>query len=285
VKLITELVKVALLLTIAVLLGFETGIFQKPLSTEPQSSNVSDVQPATQQNSRKEDLRGIMEHALVSLFKFPTSVRFQNTEFEYNRLFHDAGIKVDTSKELEMATLCGQYSAPNAMGVYGAFEPFYAEVSVNNTKRGITGELWFRNDGKIQQLIALDLNYPIDGEEDDFQKLYSKNCGEADKAYMGTFSSYEIGYEAMGVKHYVERIAKLSQYPDVAKTLPICMQTEASFEYCIAIEDCQRSETLESNREKFCSLRKKICSDDDSPKGCETKIMAAYKEKSSKKKE
>lgn len=284
-EVITELVKIALLLAIAVFLAIGTGIFQKPLSIEPMSSRVSDLKSTTRQNPRKEDLRKIMEHTLSSLFKFPQSVRFQNTKFEYKRLFHDAGVEVDTSKELEMATLCGHYSAQNAMGVYRAFEPFYAEVAVNNEKRGISGELWFSNDGKIQKLYSLDSKILLDGDEKEFKKLYSINCGEIDKAYMGAFSSYEIGYEAIGVKYYAEALDKLSQYPDIAKTLQTCMQAGASSGYCIAIEQCKRSVTLESDMNEFCSLRKEICSDDDSPKICEEKITAVYKEKSSKKKE
>jgi hypothetical protein len=284
VKSITELVKIVLLLIIAVFLGIGSGIFHKPTTIVPEPNSISDTKSSIPKKERKEDLKKIMEHTLSSLFKFPESVRFKNTNLVYKRLFHDAGINVDTSKELELATLCGHYSAQNAMGVYGAFERFYAAVAVNNEKRGISGELWFSNDGSIQKLYSLDSKVPLEGEEDEFNKLFLKNCGDIDKAHMGAFSGYEIGYEAIGVKYYSEALDKLSQYPDLANTIQICMQSGASTDYCIAIEQCQRFETLQNDMKEFCSIQKEICSDNNSPNVCEEKIIAVYKEKNSKNK-
>lgn len=287
-KIVIELVKIALLSAIAVFMGMSIGILQQPISSEtglnePSTTIELSEDSKSDSNQRKTDLRKIMEHSLSQIFKFPGSVRFRDVNYEYKRVFHDHGINVAPEKELEFATLCGQYSAQNAMAVYGPVRPFYAEVAVNNEEKGITGDIWLEIDGEIKKLISLDSSIAIDGDKDEFEKLYAKNCGSIDSAFMGVFSQYDIGYAALSVKYYLEELDKLSKYPEAKKSLTKCSNSGASHDYCIGSEICQRAKELDENMSEFCSLKKQVCTADDKPADCEAKLETAYKAKKSSK--
>lgn len=289
VKIVIELVKIALLSAIAVFMGMNVGILQKPISSEtglnkPSTTIELSEDSKSDSNQRKIDLRKIMEHSLSQMFKFPGSVRFQDANYEYKRVFHDHGINVAPEKELEFAALCGQYSAQNAMAVYGPVRPFYAEVAVNNEEKGITGDVWLEIDGEIKKLISLDSSIALDGDKDEFEKLYAKNCGNIDSAFMGVFSQYDIGYAALSVKYYLEELGKLSKYPEAKNSLIKCSNSGASHDYCIGSEICQRVKELDENMSEFCSLKKQICAANDKPADCEAKLETAYKAKKSSKK-
>lgn len=278
-KIITEFIKIALLAAIFILLGVSTYFLKKPMLSEPIANKDTVEEIALEPNQREHDLRKIMEHSLAKLFKFPESVKYQDTEFEYKRVFKDHGITVESEKELEFATLCGQYSVQNAMAVYGSFKPFYAEVAVNNQEKGVTGDLWLKIDGEIKKLISLDSTVSLDGDEEEFKKLYENNCGDMDKSYMGVFSQYNFGYDALSVKFYSEELDKLSKYPDAFESLQVCSNSAASHDYCIGTELCQRLKELDENMSEWCSMQKQVCLANDKPADCESKIKSAYKEK------
>lgn len=280
-KVITEVLKIVLLAAVVILLGMSVGILQKPISSESIFNSTASDKKSIESNQRERDLRKIMEYNLARLFKFPESVKFQNTKFRYERVFHDHGIEVAPGKELEFATLCGQYSAQNAMAVYGPFRPFYGEVAVNNEARGITADLWLKINGKIKKLISLDSVISLDGNEEEFKKLYAKNCGDINIANMGVFSQYKIGYDALAVKYYSKELDKLSKFPEAAESIHKCVTSGASHGYCIGVEQCQRIKELDDDMGKFCSLQKQVCLAGDITSDCESKIEAAYKEKKS----
>ncbi|MDZ7660847.1 hypothetical protein [Thiohalophilus sp.] len=287
-KIAIEFIKIALLSAIVIIMGMNIGILQTPTSSETgyKSSEEIDLSEdsKSQSNQRETDLRKIMEHSLSQLFKFPESVRFRNTNYEYMRVLNDHGISVAPEKELEFATLCGQYSAQNAMAVYGSARPFYAEVAVNNEEKGITGDVWLEIDGEIKKLISLDSTIALDGDKEEFEELYSKNCGDIRSAFMGVFGQYDIGYTALSVKHYIKELDKLSKYPGAKESLMECSNSDASHDYCIGAEICQRVKELDENMSKFCSIKKQVCSGNDKHADCEAKLEAAYKEKMPSKK-
>jgi len=289
VKVVIEFIKIALLSAIAILMGMNIGILQTPTSSEtgihkPSEKIELSEDSKSDSSQREADLRKIMEHSLSQLFKFPESVRFRNTNYEYRRVFNDHGINVAPEKELEFATLCGQYSAQNAMAVYGSARPFYAEVTVNNEEKGITGDVWLEIDGEIKKLISLDSSIALDGDKEEFEKLYAKKCGDIRSAFMGVFSQYDIGYAALSVKYYLEELDKLSKYPVAKESLMKCSNSDASHDYCIGAEICQRVKDLDENMSEFCSIKKQVCSGNDEHADCEEKLEAAYKEKKASKK-
>ncbi|WP_297893045.1 hypothetical protein [Shewanella sp.] len=288
-KVAIEFIKIALLSVIAIFMGMNIGILQTPISSETGMNKPSEAielseDSKSDSNQRETDLRKIMEHSLSQLFKFPGSVRFLDTNYEYRRVFNDHGINIAPEKELEFATLCGQYSAQNAMAVYGPVQPFYAEVAVNNEEKAITGDVWLEIDGEIKKLISLDSSIALDGDKDEFEKLYAKNCGDIGSAFMGVFSQYDIGYAALSVKYYLEELDKLLKYPEAKESLIECSNSDASHDYCIGAEICQRVKELDENMSEFCSIKKQVCSANDKYADCEAKLEAAYKEKKSSKK-
>ncbi|MBE0434042.1 hypothetical protein IBX73_11345 [candidate division WOR-3 bacterium] len=285
-KVAIEFAKIVLLLAIAAFMGMSVGVLQKPISNEAElnepSAEIKVSEDSTNNTEqRKNDLRKIMEHSLSQLFKYPGSVRFQDTNYQYKRLFYEHGINVTPEKELEFATLCGKYSAQNAMAVYGPLRPFYAEVAVNNEEKGITGDVWLEIDGEIKKLISLDSSFSLDGDKEEFEKLYANKCGDANSAFMGVFSQYDIGYAALSVKFYLEELDKLAKYPEAKESLRKCSNSGASHDYCIGAEICQRVKELDENMSEFCSLKKQVCSVDDKQADCEEKLETAYKAKKS----
>ncbi|WP_143751506.1 hypothetical protein [Marinobacter sp. LV10R520-4] len=285
-KLFIEFVKIALLLAIAIFLSMSIGLLQNPVLGQNELIESSTKIALTEvkkndANQRGNDLRKIMENSLAQPFNFPSSVIFQDTEYEYKRVFHDHGINILPEKELEFATLCGQYSASNAMAVYGALSPFYAEVSVNNAEKGITGEVWLEIDGKIKRLISLDSSSTLDGDLQEFKKLYAKNCGDINSSFMGKFSKYDIGFKAFFVKNNLEYLNKLSKYPDSKQSLQHCFDSGASGNYCIIAEACLRIKQLNKNTMESCSFRDKVCSVNDTGAECEEKLKTASETKKS----
>lgn len=281
-KVAIEFIKIALLSAIAIFMGMRIGIFQAPISSETGIDKPSEAFELSEgskrdSNQRETDLRKIMEHSLSQIFKFPGSVRFQNTNYEYRRVFNSHGINVAPEKEFEFATLCGQYSAPNAMAVYEPVRPFYAEVAVNNEEKGITGDVWLEIDGEVIKLISLDSSITLDGGKEEFEKLYKRNCGDIGSAFMGVFSQYEIGYAALAVKYYLEELDKLSKYPGAKDSLIECSNSDASNDYCIDAEICQRVKDLDENMSEFCSIKKQVCSSNDKHADCEAKLESAFK--------
>jgi len=263
-------------------MGVNVGLFQNPLSdnVELKESSVitepnKDLKTTLQQ--RENDLRKIMEHSLSQIFKFPGSVKFQDTQFMYNRVFHDHGINITPEKELEFATLCGQYSAQNAMAVYGKKSPFYAEIAVNNEEKGVTGNVWIEIDGEVKTLFSLDSSFTNNGDINEFKKLYAKNCGSADSAFMGIFNQYDIGYKAIAVKNYIEFLNKLSKYPESKNSLKKCSNSGASYDYCIVSEICKRVKDPEKSIGELCILKNKTCTVDDVCSICEEKLKIVRK--------
>ena len=280
-KMTTEFIKIALLIVIVVILSLpsSTNLSKKSIPGKDIANSDEDKELVSEENSRKHDLQKIMEYNLAKLFKFPESVRYENTRFEYKRLFKDNGINIALEKELEFATLCGHYSARNAMGVYGPSAPFYAEVAVSNKEKGITGDLWLEIDGEIKHLTSLDSSVYFDGDRTKFRELYEKNCKDADKAYMGEFIDYDIGYDALGIEQYFDYIDKISKYPGAQQSLKECVEAGALIVYCIGSELCRRPKEPDKVFSEFCAIKTKVCSTNDKPKECESKLKTAFEKK------
>lgn len=279
-RMVIELFKVVLLTCMVLLMAIIVGILPNPTAVKNHSDNQA-VEPDTVSvlqedvSQRESDLRKIMEHSLSHIFKFPESVKFQNSNYEYKRVFHNYGIKVAPEKELEYATLCGQYAASNAMGVYGELRPFYAEVAVNNEQKGITGEVWLDIGGEIKTLMTLDSSITVSGEQEEFEKLYSKNCANKDKEYMGAFSEYEDGYKAFSVKYYIDNLEQIKSHSGANESLISCTNTGATLDYCIGSEMCE----IEKETSEYCTFKKQVCLANDTDIICEEKLKLAYKNK------
>lgn len=142
-KIIIDLIKIALLSCIAIFLGMNFATTKKnatPAIEEINNSSKKVELGDSEKNLaiRKKDLRKILEHSLVQIFTYPESVKIINAKFTYNRL-NDYGVKVVPEKEVEFATLCGQYTAPTAMALNSAAQPFYGEIGVDNEKKLLKG--------------------------------------------------------------------------------------------------------------------------------------------------
>jgi|GEM_PF-3981567 len=281
-KVVAEVFKILLLGAITILLMVNVGILEKPKPIKS-AQNIAIIERSTaKSNQREHDLKKIIEHNLTKFFKFPGAVKFQNTKFDYKLVFKNHNINVEPENELEFSTMCGQYSASNAMGIYGAFEPFYAEIAVDNVEKGITGFIYLKIDGKIKKSLDLDSGLLIDEDEVNFKKLYSKNCGDTDKFYMGVFSEYEFNYDALDVGSFSEALDKLSKFPEATESINKCLETGGTHNYCITVEHCQWDE-LADNFKELCAIRKQVCVESDKPRVCELKIDSVYKEKESQK--
>jgi len=289
VNIVNEIVKVALLSAIVVFMAMNVDVLQKPKSNESVLNKAPKIVELNEEakgdfKQRENLLKKIMEHSVSQVFKFPGSVKFQDINFEYKRIFHDHGINIDTEKELEFASMCGQYSAQNAMAIYGPSRPFYGEIAVNNEEKGISGEVWIEFDGEIKKLISLDSTVMLDGDREEFEKLYKANCGDIDNLFMGVFSQYEIGYAALSVKYYLKELDNLSKYPEAKESLSKCTFSGASHDYCIGTEICKREKELDKVIAEFCALKNQVCSVKDKETDCEAKLETAYKAKKSSKK-
>jgi hypothetical protein len=289
-KAIAEVLKIALLLIIVVLLSINAGVLQNPVAhdlspSQPRNTAATRdraIEPSAMSPSQRErDLRKILEHSLAKNLKFPESIRFQGTKFQYNRVFGDHEIEVPLEKELERATLCGQYAAQNAMGVYGTYSPFYAEVGVDNSEKQITGDVWFKIDGELKKLLSLDSSVLMSADTEEFDRLYSKNCGQLDRAYMGEFNQYKIGYAALSATYLYEKIDKLSRYPGSLESLQSCLRSSASRDYCVFIEFCQKGRDVEEGMHEMCDLHRTVCLATDKPADCEAKMEVEFKKKKS----
>ncbi|WP_156897028.1 hypothetical protein [Ferrimonas kyonanensis] len=285
-KLALETIKILLLLAIAVLIGMGLLKGQDSSKVNLNKSSLAvkvNEEPTADAKQRENDLRKIMEHRLIHLFKFPENVKFQDTKYHYTRVYQDHGIKVVPEEELEFATLCGQYAAPNAMAVYGAMRPFYAEIAVNNESKGLTSEVWLDIDGDIKKLITSTAPITVDGDRTEFEERYSKYCGDTNTMFMGAFKEYEMGYTALTVKLDLMLMEDLVKHPGAEDSLRKCSSSGASYTFCVNSEYCKQEKQLGKSISEGCEAQHRLCQTLGNDAECEAMLAAANKtEKSTK---
>lgn len=280
---IIELVKIFLLGCIAIFMGMSIEVlpmpFQEKVDKDRHSSGMEiGGELKEDKKERAGDLRTIMEQSVAQLFRFPESIQFQSTNYRYTRVFQDNGINLPDEQEREYAVICGKYAVQNAVAVYSPFRRFYAEVSVNNEEKSIDGEVWLDIDGKIKKLLQLESKTMLDGDEGEFEKLFTMSCRGSEDTFMGVFQDYKEEVSLGSTRGYLKIFQKLSTYPEAKKSLSNCFSSGASRDYCIGAEMCQRIKEFDEDEAVWaesCDFFYEVCSADDSPVVCEKKLQAA----------
>ena len=177
-------------------------------------------------------LEALLRQRLASRYEFPEHVKFRHAHLTVRRLFADAGIDVEREQEVVFAVYCGDYSAPNAAGLYGAYRPFFAEVLVNHADQSIDGELWLDVDGDIKKSISFRSDLLISARQESFDSRFHNYCGSREGFLPGEYADYKTGQLAPYYRQHFAEIESKASDPDYAARLVECLKTEATLKEC-----------------------------------------------------
>ena len=279
---VPEWLKVSGIGVIIALMCYQVFQPPKPLVTSgtlpieaPRSSSAEDVDKA------KQDLMRIVENPLRSNFKFPDSVKVRWLKIDQRKILSQAGLKVSRENEIEEWRMCGVYSAPTPMGLYGPFENIYAKVAVDRGKNQLDGGVFFQHDGDWSLMAFLTLPYPEKVDEKKVDDAGIEFCNGVNSVDMGEFKGYNIGYYVDNLyDDMVKRIVDKKETDDYNK----CLTGGNSFHDCLSYYNCFTN----PEKEKECSNGFNICTPSDTVKQCVDKLHVEFKrlyEEDKKKKE
>lgn len=144
--------------------------------------------------TRENDLKDAVEYNIAKYFDRVGEVVFFGESLQFSQVFNDIGIDVSRDNDLETLTFCGYFSFKDKVRSYT--EPFHAIVNVNNKKKGLSGEIWLRNNGEFKRISLYGAKNVFGTEEivseQGFRHLFFKSCGDYTKPNLGFYKDYKV---------------------------------------------------------------------------------------------
>lgn len=241
------------------------------LMAAPANAPTADKSPPAEQ--RMEDIIRIVEYPLRSAFKFPDSVKTKIIKIDAKSVLRDNGFTaLDPKDDIQYIRICGRYSAPTPMAMFGPFEEFFARVLISPEYKNISGEVFFRNEGKWKHLHGLDSSYAFDIADKEVAENKGDFCDNMSPVDMGTLSDYKL-VSGVLIDIQLNGIKTMAATEGIADFINSCIIDNNEINICLLYYSCMKA----TDRTERCSKASAQCQLGESVSVCAPKLRAALK--------
>jgi hypothetical protein len=230
-KLVLDWIKVVSLVALVGLMALP--YLQQKTASIKTTTEIASLEIQNHTDEHETEIIRILERSLRGVFKFPDSVRIAQSKVSQFELLAAAGIKVTNADDkIEIWKVCGTYSAPTPLGLYGPNELFFIDAAVNYLEKEIVGEIYFQTEGEWKQVEVGSHFISSISSKEDLERNRIKYCGDVQRIAMGSLSGFTFGYgRSRAYENVVSDIAKNKE--NVAE-LNACLANGDRFDNCLS---------------------------------------------------
>jgi len=282
IKLFLEWAKVIGIAAIVVLLVYRGSPDFAANSSAPENPRADAMSIASGKagdDRARADVLRILEQPIREVFKFPESVNIKELKVSSVEVFKEAGLKpTNKDDKIESWRICGTYSAPTPLGLYGANEPFYIRGLVDYAGHSINGDVFFKSEGEWKHISGIRNSISFKAKYEDIKNGGIEYCDDVGALDMGTLKGFErldFGFSnSFNIEH---RIREMHDDKPMITYINSCMAKGDRYGDCSRYYEC-----IVNDKEQKCKEEAAECAEGDTVKACVEKMRAFLIKKNKK---